>query len=153
MCPDEPVYRRAERGSALLIALFVIVVMGLLAAALGRFLSDSGERFTVDVRGTRALMAAQSGLEIGLYRLYPNNQWSAQRCDALTSVPFAVAGLVDCKVILTCQTVVASAAGNTLTGYRFRSEGVCGTTDLNNPSPDFAVSRTLVAEAYDGSNP
>ena len=34
---------RVMRGSALMIALFVIVVMALLAAAMGRFLVDSGE--------------------------------------------------------------------------------------------------------------
>ena len=49
------------RGSALMIALFVIVVMALLAAAMGRFLVDSGEKNTVEVRSVRALLAAQSG--------------------------------------------------------------------------------------------
>ena len=72
-----PTSRRAQRGSAIMIALFVIVIMALLAAAMGRFLVDSGEKNTVEVRGVRALMAAQSGLEIALYRLYPNGSWNA----------------------------------------------------------------------------
>ncbi len=54
-----------------MIALFVIVVMALLAAAMGRFLVDSGEKNTVEVRSVRALLAAQSGLEVALYRLFP----------------------------------------------------------------------------------
>ena len=147
-----PSTRAAQHGSAIMVALFVIVIMALLAAALGRFLVDSDEQYAVEIRGVRALMAAQSGLEIGLYRLYPNNHWNAQSCAALNSA-FTVSGLVDCRVKLTCQPVPVSTATGTLTGYRLRSEGSCGTTDLNSPNPDFAVSRTLVAEAYDGVNP
>lgn len=49
-----PTSRRAQRGSAIMIALFVIVIMALLAAAMGRFLVDSGEKNTVEVRGVRA---------------------------------------------------------------------------------------------------
>lgn len=153
MFPRPPRMLAPQRGSAIMIALFVIVIMGLLAAAMGRFLVDSGEKNTVEVRGVRALMAAQSGLEVGLYRLYPNDHWDAQQCVALTSIPFAVPGLVDCNVVLTCKPVVVSVAGVTQTGYRFQSTGACGRRDLNNPSPDFAVSRTLVAEAFDGVNP
>ncbi|VEG94840.1 MSHA biogenesis protein MshP [Aeromonas encheleia] len=143
----------AQRGSAIMIALFVIVIMALLAAAMGRFLVDSGEKNTVEVRGVRALMAAQSGLEIALYRLYPNDHWTAQRCDALTRTAFPIPGLVDCQVSVTCQPITASTNGMTKTSYRFRSEGRCGNADPNSPSPDFAVSRTLVAEAFDGVNP
>ena len=136
-----------------MIALFVIVIMALLAAAMGRFLVDSGEKNTVEVRGVRALMAAQSGLEIALYRLYPNDHWTAQRCDALTRTSFSIPGLVDCQVSVTCRPITASTDGMTQTSYRFRSEGRCGNADPNSPSPDFAVSRTLVAEAFDGVNP
>ena len=53
-----------------MIALFVIVVMALLAAAMGRFLVDSGEKNTVEVRSVRALLAAQSGLEVALYQTF-----------------------------------------------------------------------------------
>ena len=143
----------AQRGSAIMIALFVIVIMGLLAAAMGRFLLDSSEKNTLEVRSVRALMAAQSGLEIGLYRLYPNDHWDAQQCAALTAIPFAVPGLVDCNVVLTCKPVVVSAAGGTQTGYSFQSTGACGHSDVKSPNPDFAVSRTLVAEAFDGVMP
>lgn len=154
MCPDTPTMVRSQRGSAILIALFVIVIMALLAAAMGRFLVDSSEKHTVEVRGVRALMAAQSGLEIALYRLYPNGQWQGQQCAASTSLSFTDAGLTDCQAIVTCNKVPVSAAGGTQTGYRFSSEGRCGQPDAGSgPNPDFAVSRTLVAEAFDGVTP
>lgn len=149
-----PASKRAQRGSAIMIALFVIVIMALLAAAMGRFLVDSGEKNTAEVRGVRALMAAQSGLEIALYRLYPNNSWTAQQCTASATTIFALPGLVNCQAIVTCTPLNVSVAGTTQTGYRFSSEGRCGDPGVNNgPNPDFAVSRTLVAEAFDGVNP
>ncbi|AXB07296.1 MSHA biogenesis protein MshP [Aeromonas caviae] len=145
---------RSQRGSAILIALFVIVIMALLAAAMGRFLVDSSEKHTVEVRGVRALMAAQSGLEIALYRLYPSGQWQGQQCAASTSLSFTDAGLVGCQAIVTCNKVSVSAAGATQTAYDFSSEGRCGDPETNSgPNPDFAVSRTLVAQAFDGVNP
>jgi MSHA biogenesis protein MshP len=128
--------------------------MALLAAAMGRFLVDSSEKHTVEVRGVRALMAAQSGLEIALYRLYPNGQWQGQQCAASTSLSFTDAGLIGCQAIVTCNKVSVSAAGATQTAYDFSSEGRCGDPETNSsPNPDFAVSRTLVAEAFDGVNP
>ena len=154
MCPDTPTMVRSQRGSAILIALFVIVIMALLAAAMGRFLVDSSEKHTVEVRGVRALMAAQSGLEIALYRLYPSGQWQGQQCAASTSLSFTDAGLIGCQAIVTCNKVSVSAAGATQTAYDFSSEGRCGEPGANSgPNPDFAVSRTLVAEAFDGVNP
>ncbi|MDX7703476.1 MSHA biogenesis protein MshP [Aeromonas caviae] len=154
MCPDTPTMVRSQRGSAILIALFVIVIMALLAAAMGRFLVDSSEKHTVEVRGVRALMAAQSGLEIALYRLYPSGQWQGQQCAASTSLSFTDAGLIGCQAIVTCNKVSVSAAGVTQTAYDFSSEGRCGDPETNSgPNPDFAVSRTLVAQTFDGVNP
>ncbi|MFQ2503720.1 MSHA biogenesis protein MshP [Aeromonas caviae] len=154
MRPDTPYMVRSQRGSAILIALFVIVIMALLAAAMGRFLVDSSEKHTVEVRGVRALMAAQSGLEIALYRLYPNGQWQGQQCAASTSLSFTDAGLTGCQAIVTCNKVSVSAAGATQTAYDFSSEGRCGDPETNSgPNPDFAVSRTLVAQTFDGVNP
>lgn len=162
MRPDTPSMVRSQRGSAILIALFVIVIMALLAAAMGRFLVDSSEKHTVEVRGVRALMAAQSGLEIALYRLYPNGKWQGQTnsCVAIEKpnspmeLNFPDPGLVGCKAIVSCTKISVSAAGITQTGYRFSSEGRCGDPGVNSgPNPDFAVSRTLVAEAFDGVNP
>ena len=151
MFPRPPRRLASQRGSAIMIALFVIVIMALLAAAMGRFLVDSGEKNTVEVRGVRALMAAQSGLEIALYRLYPNNSWTAQQCAASATTTFALPGLVNCQATVTCTPLNVSAAGTTRTGYRFSSEGRCGDPGVNNgPNPDFAVSRTLMAEAFDG---
>ncbi|BBQ28714.1 hypothetical protein WP2W18E01_02960 [Aeromonas caviae] len=153
MFPRPPRRLVHQRGSAIMVALFVVVIMALLAAAMGRFLVDSGEKHGVEVRGVRALMAAQSGLEIALYWLYPSGQWQGQACGPLTFT-FTEVGLAGCQASVSCTKLTVSVAGATQTGYRFSSEGRCGDPGANSgPNPDFAVSRTLVAEAFDGALP
>ncbi|MBA2800447.1 MSHA biogenesis protein MshP [Aeromonas veronii] len=138
-----------------MIALFVIVVMALLAAAMGRFLVDSGEKNTVEVRSVRALLAAQSGLEVALYRLFPNRTPAQPTppavCQATSPLNFAsTPGLTNCLVVVRCAMVSVTYNGSVTNGYRLESVGTCGNTDLNSANPDFAVSRTLMVEAYDG---
>lgn len=157
MCPDPHAFGRM-RGSALMIALFVIVVMALLAAAMGRFLVDSGEKNTVEVRSVRALLAAQSGLEVALYRLFPNRTLAQPtppaECQATSTLNFASnPGLTNCLAVVRCATVPVTYNGSVTNGYRLESVGTCGNSDLNSANPDFAVSRTLMVEAYDGGTP
>ncbi|WP_371857011.1 MSHA biogenesis protein MshP [Aeromonas allosaccharophila] len=152
MSPDPQAFGRM-RGSALMIALFVIVVMALLAAAMGRFLVDSGEKNTVEVRSVRALLAAQSGLEVALYQLFPNRPTAppADRCSLVqASRQFSNLGLVGCEVVVSCKEIAVIYNNQPSTGYRLQSVGQCGTSDPNSTNPDFAVSRTLMVEAYDG---
>ena len=157
MCADpQPLGRM--RGSALLIALFVIVVMALLAAAMGRFLVDSGEKNTVEMRSVRALLAAQSGLEVALYRLFPNRTLAQPMppvvCQATSTLSFASnPGLTNCQAVVRCATVPVTYNGSVTNGYRLESVGTCGNSDLNSANPDFAVSRTLIVEAFDGAAP
>ncbi|HHQ4561553.1 MSHA biogenesis protein MshP [Aeromonas sp. R4-1] len=153
---------KRQGGSALMIALFVIVVMALLAAALGRLLTDSSEKNTVEVRSVRALLAAQSGLEIALYQLFPNRPAAppADRCSVVQAPPqFSNPGLVGCQVAVSCQEVPVTYNTQKSTGYRLQSVGTCsttgttGTTDLNSANPDFAVSRSMMVEAFEEGSP
>lgn len=72
MCPDySAIHLKKQQGSALIIAIFIIVVMTLLVGALSRLLSSSSENTIYEVLGTRAFFAAQSGIEQGLAQLFP----------------------------------------------------------------------------------
>ncbi len=62
---------RLQQGSAIVIAVFIIVVMSLLAAALTRMLQDSQQGVGYEVYGTRAYLAANAGVELGLLKLFP----------------------------------------------------------------------------------
>lgn len=150
----------AARGSAIMVALFVIVIVGLLAAALSRLLLDSSEKVTVEVLGVRALMAAQSGLEQGFYQLYPNGIWQAEQPDAAGHAACARVsasllsdnvGGSSCSVTIGCAPLTVSSGA--LTSYRLTSTGLChggGSLNDGGNTPDFTVSRTVQAEAFDG---
>ena len=160
MCPNRR-GRHPQEGSAVMVALFVIVIVGLLAAALSRLLLDSSEKVTVEVLGVRALMAAQSGLEQGLYQLYPNGSWQAALPDASghsgcarvsTTLLADNVGLSGCSVTIACSALTLNSSS--LTSYRLTSTGLCNgggsLSDGSNSNPDFTVSRTVQAEAFDG---
>ena len=160
MCPNRR-GRHPQEGSAVMVALFVIVIVGLLAAALSRLLLDASEKVTVEVLGVRALMAAQSGVEQGLYQLYPNGSWQASTADAngktgcdkvSSNLSFTTDGLRGCSAAIVCTTL--SVTSGAVTSYRLVSSGRCdggGTLAASGDNnPDFTVSRTIQAEAFDG---
>lgn len=68
---------RREEGSTLAVALFVIVVLGMLAAALFRMRVDSSDAHVHAVMYANAELAAYSALETATYRLYPLGRHSA----------------------------------------------------------------------------
>lgn len=144
---------KKQTGSMLLIVVFMMVVLALLVTTMGSFLSDSSQKTSVEVRATRALMAAQSGLEYGFYKVgnadKDNPTAVAEMCNNIDkySLPFDdIKGLDQCTATVTCTTVPDSKT------YTIKSEGNCGepltaSHSKDDTSTDFAVSRTLTAEA------
>lgn len=136
-----------SRGSALMIALFVIVVIGLLAATMGRFLVDSGDKHATEVRSAQAMMAAQSGLERALYQLFLPRTVSLPtpvgRCDYRDeTILFNTPGLQACEATIHCQSSVVTHGGAIRTLYLLTGIGRCGN------QPENMVSRTIEVEAY-----
>lgn len=91
-----------QRGSALVVAVFIIVVMLLLVLALSRTLLSSGDSLIYEVLGSRALFAAQSGLELSLVQLYPLD---ATGSCVSRIYPFSGEGLHGCQAQVQCSTV------------------------------------------------
>lgn len=103
-----------QSGSALVVAIFVIVVLGLLVATLSRLTVSSSDSVVTEVLGARAYNAAQTGLNIAMMEVFPLGQPSFDAisdCDdfTLTSpVVFSATtdpGLAQCDVTLTCIDV------------------------------------------------
>jgi MSHA biogenesis protein MshP len=90
-----------QRGSALVIAVFIIVVMLALVLSLSRLLISSSETVVYEVQGTRALFAAQSGLEIKLTELFPITE-DAAICEENSEIQFDTPGLLACKTEISC---------------------------------------------------
>lgn len=109
-----------QRGSALVIAVFVIVVMLAVAVGLSRLLISSSETVVYEVQGTRALFAAQSGLETSLSELLFSQSIA---CPFSKPVQvFSGSGLQGCSAAVSCADPY-TAEGITI--YSITSSGQC----------------------------
>lgn len=101
---------QAQRGSALVIAVFIIVVMLMLALSLLGLLRSSSETLVYEVQGSRTLFAAQSALELALTELFPLDG-ATQTCAALTPLyQFAGTTGSQCTVNIDCLAYQAPAS-------------------------------------------
>ncbi len=114
----------SQQGSAMAVALFVVIVIGGLLLGLSRQQQLAAQQQGVEVQGARAFWAAQAGLQLATSQLFPLDQ-SASSCAAVSpTITFSAAGLAGCRATLTCQsTAHPDQASRPL--YRLRSSGVC----------------------------
>lgn len=63
--------RQSQQGSVIMIAIFVIVVMGFLAAALSRIEWSNQDILSRELLGNKAYFAAHSVNEAALNTIYP----------------------------------------------------------------------------------
>jgi len=73
-----------QQGSALVIAVFIIVVMTVLGLALVRMLGASSESVAYEVIGTRAFTAAQTGAQWAGREIFPLGTGFSLHCDGST---------------------------------------------------------------------
>ncbi|MBU1308617.1 MAG: type II secretory pathway component [Gammaproteobacteria bacterium] len=133
MYPNFP----AQRGSALVIAVFIIVVMLALVLSLSRLLISSSEAVVYEVQGTRTLFAAQSGLELALPQLFPLN--GSADCSAVNlNHSFSGKALQGCTAQITCNAYADPTPGASPL-YRLSSSASCD-------AGDFSTSRTVQVE-------
>ena len=127
-----------QKGSALVIAIFVIIVMSLLGSALVKMLGGSAEAIVYEVSGIRAFHAAQSGVQWRLRQIFPLNS-AAVACDNLLSEPDIsnVNGLNECVV----DTVCDNFSHDGVMYYTITSTGTCDVTN------EIHTSRTVQVTA------
>lgn len=153
MFPNRSITRSATKGAALPVALFIIVVMALVGAALVRIIVDTSAGVVNDVIGQRAFNAARSGAELFLVQLFPldeptNESLCGERDAALSpdddvavyTESFTTAGLHGCSVHVYCDF----AAAEGITHFRIVSQGRCDAGDLS-------YTKELLLEASDGA--
>ncbi len=103
--------KHQQRGGALAIAIFVIVVMSLLTVAISRNISASTDQTIQEVLGTRALLMAESANEAALldvFRLQTDANSPVNSCANITGRNtvryFAGAGFDGCAVLTRCSS-------------------------------------------------
>ncbi len=129
MFPDKKVNK--QQGFSLPIAVFVLVIMALLAAAIVQLSSYSNIASTQEELSNRAFYAAESGASWAMSRLFFNTGVPADRaysdtqCAALGGPPVltSAAGLRDCTVAVTC--IAAASMSGTASLYTINSIGTC----------------------------
>jgi len=151
--PKETSCFEKQRGSAILMTLFIIIVLILLGGALMRVLSTSSEAIAQEVIGTRAYMAANSAMQSELQKLFPLNGAGVQ-CSANFSYDFSssgsnIDGLFHCTASTSCENYATHPTTGELF-YRLTSTGKCASSALQSDSKNVVVSsRTLQVEARD----
>jgi len=145
MCHKSPWILKVKRqqGSALVVALFIIIVMGLLVGSMSRLLVISSESISYEVLGTRAFFAAQSGMERSLSLLYVLDAPVLTSCPSTPDIDFGavgIAGLEQCRVTTSC-TAAASSLDTSITHFYLVSTATCGTGI-------FTSSRTIEMEVW-----
>jgi MSHA biogenesis protein MshP len=120
---------KSEQGFSIIMAVFILVVLGLLAAAMLSIMSAGADSVAREVLSSRALMAAKSGAERKLNEIFPPgaaaNPSACQTSPATTYADFT--GLVGCSnvsVVVDCTFVTVNAVSY----FTVTSEGRCGPT-------------------------
>ncbi|MDZ7868028.1 MAG: type II secretory pathway component [Rheinheimera sp.] len=128
---------RRQSGSALIIAIFVILLGSLILLALVRLSAASSTTLIYEVQGQRSYWLAKSTLELGLVQLFPLNQ-TAQSCAAVnTGVRnWNNNDWAGCQSQLSCSEDTIDSKK----WFRLVSTAQCGDGDL-------LTSRVLSAEA------
>ncbi|QOL26755.1 hypothetical protein LP316_05500 [Thalassotalea sp. LPB0316] len=147
-----PIGPKHQSGSMLVIAIFIMVVMLLIGAAMVNILATSGQTVAYEVSGTRAYLAANSGAQRKLLEIFPLddgvNNGQAKMCDGsdLLTAPSSTSNqtfqlVVDhnknrCNVAVSCEDF----HHDNVTYYQIASTATC---DLGADS----TSRTVIIEA------
>ena len=139
MCPKQLGFKnRSQGGFALVSAIFILVILAGLGAAMVTFSGAQQTTVVMDIQSARAYQAARAGIEWGAYR--------ALRVPAFTcagspfTLSFSGANLIGFTTQVRCTATSHVEDGNTITLFEFAATASSGTAN----TPDF-VARELGA--------
>jgi MSHA biogenesis protein MshP len=133
---DQRLPHSRERGFSIVTAIFLLVVMAGLGAAMLTFSTVQQTTSTQDLQGSRAYQAARAGVEFGLYEV-------TRRGVCAATTPVTLAGtLAAFSVTVACFTYPYTEAGHAVTVYQITSTAF--QTGATVGSPNY-VERQIVA--------
>lgn len=116
--------KNKQTGFSIVSAIFLLVVLAFLGAAMVTFSTNQQQSAAMDVMGSRAYQAARAGVEWGAYQVLQN----AGAC-VPTTLPALAGTLSGFTVTVTCGATVASevsAATGIVTVYDLTSTAAQG---------------------------
>lgn len=118
---------RRQRGVGLPAALFLILVLALILAAMAGLQEGGSQSFSHQLLSGRALHAAESGAQIAVHRLLESPGGADCSVSPFLSHSFtsAAPGLQDCTVNVECRLVAANGQDH----YTLTAVGRCGGGD------------------------
>ena len=132
-----------QRGFSLIMAIFLIVVLGGIAVFMGRVFTMQAQSSALDEQGAMVYQAARSGLEWGVYQAIVIDNGSGSGCGANATLTLPVhitaTSTVNYSVIVQCAFVSANEAGVPVSIYTIIS------TANNATAGRFYVERRLTA--------
>lgn len=139
--PPARQFRRQTRlgrmgGFSLPAAIFILVILALLAAVVYRTVAVSNSSVALEMLSARAFLAAESGAHAAMMQVFPTDG-SAANC-GLPTWNLTSTGFYDCTVSVRCTPVVAD--GETV--YSIGSTGRCQAGNLQ-------ASRSLTVMAHE----
>ncbi|MCG9747983.1 MSHA biogenesis protein MshP [Shewanella sp. Isolate8] len=139
--------RSSQRGSALVIGIFIITVMFLMAAALINIVSDADEGVNLEVLATRAFAAANSGADAAMAQLFPLSG-TVIGCSSVSAswTPPNVVGFHGCSVALSCNQTTVTIGSESVTQYLIGSEATCAVGNCDGDAC-LRVNRKVEVEA------
>jgi MSHA biogenesis protein MshP len=122
-------YPKKQQGSAIVLAIFVIIIVSLLGAALVSLQRDSAKGSSYEVYAARAYLSAYSASEIALVNLFPLGASAANATNctgADISVPLGSdVGFHGCTANYQCEAIIPVNSASLSTRYKVISTAVC----------------------------
>ncbi len=109
-----------HKGFSLPAAIFILVIMALLAAAVVSIFDRGNKGITQEVLSTRAFYAAESGAQYVLGQLFDLSGGTAN-CSAASNLTFTATGLASCSSSMSCSS--RNISGDVY--YTINSTGTC----------------------------
>ena len=122
-----------QRGIGLISAIFLIVVVSMLAVAITSMVRTSSDEFAQNIIDQNALLAAQSGAQLGLNKVFA--PLGAGACSNWT-FDLEDIGLRSCQAVVQCASIVVAGEPH----YTLQSDGRCAVVG-------FAAQRRLELRA------
>jgi MSHA biogenesis protein MshP len=146
MCPNHLFTAHRQSGFLLPLALFIVVVMGLLALSLTRTTQQVGVSAVQEAISVQAFYAAESGAQQAMQAMFYQNDLRRQSVDArciTRTFNYTVDGLKNCTAVVSCTC-------------RYRDASLCSSGTNNNYLTNSAVPEsyyTLASVATCGTAP
>jgi MSHA biogenesis protein MshP len=133
--------KKPQAGFSIVSAIFLLVVLAFLGAAMVNFSTNQQQSAAMDVMGERAYQAARTGVEWGAYQVLRNDSCANTTLTTLGGTLSGFSVTVNCGISGVASEV--NAASGTVTVYSLTSTAMQGTVG----QPDYVERQIQVSIA------